>query len=263
MTTPLEEALYSGTSLPEVLDIYSKLLREDGSFTSLLHSNKLTEYKNIINVSSYYATLRKIFDKFYTILDKELPQLRFRIAGRRKSFISVEQKIRDKLENNESLDLIRDLMGVRIILLNGDITLCYTVLEKLIQCCLKEGFTICEVSNSSDKNSFNSSLLNEFYYGIKDYIKNPKESGYQSLHATFRNINGFCFEVQVRTFNMHCNAVNGNAKHTDYRNSKYKEIKFDRSKIIIPGYSVCSNGAIMDLVGLEHALEVFQRNKSF
>ena len=62
---------------------------------------------------------------------------------------------------------------------------------------------------------------------------------------------------------MHCAAVNGVANHSDYKSTKYKTLEFDRSKIIIPGYSLCPNGDIMDLVGLEHALEIIQRNKSF
>lgn len=265
MTTPFNEALYSGNSIPQVLEFYSEFLRQEGSNESLLHANKILDYKNIINTRSH-STLRKIFDKFYSLLNKDLPDLRFRIAGRRKSLISVEQKIQRNLELNKSLDLIRDMLGVRIILLNGNTDLCYTVLEKLIQCCLEDGFTICEEnSHNSAKEVFQetSSILSQFYYGITDYISEPKQSGYQSLHATFRNASGFCFEVQVRTFEMHCNAVNGSASHLLYKDSKYKKIEFDRSKINIPGYSVCKNGEIMDLIGLEHSLEVVQRNKSF
>lgn len=265
VTTPFEKALYSQDSIPKVIEVYSNMLRQEGSNQSLLHANKILEYKNIISTRSH-ATLRKVFDNFYTLLNRELPDLRFRISGRRKSLISVEQKIQRNLELNKSLDLIRDMLGVRIILLNGTSELCYTVLEKLIQCCLEDGFTICEEnSHNSEKETLqnHSLVLSTFNYGITDYISVPKETGYQSLHATFRNSSGFCFEVQVRTFGMHCAAVNGVANHSDYKNTKYKTLEFDRSKIIIPGYSLCPNGDIMDLVGLEHALEIIQRNKSF
>lgn len=265
MTTPFQEALYTQDSIPGVLEEYSYLLRQENSIQSLLHANKLTEYKNIISSRSH-ATLRKIFDNFYTFLSRDLPDLRFRIAGRRKSLISIEQKIQRNLNLNKSLDLIRDMLGVRIILLNGTSDLCYTVLEKLITYCLEAGFTICEVtSHNSDKETLHpkSPLLSTFNYGIMDYISTPKASGYQSLHATFRNSSGFYFEVQVRTFEMHCNAVSGVANHLDYKNSKYETLEFDRNKINIPGYSLCPNGDIMDLIGLELALEVIQRNKSF
>ena len=265
VTTPFEEALYTQDSIPGVLDAYSNMLRQEGSNQSLLHANKILEYRSIIN-SRNYTTLRKIFDKFYSILNRELPHLRFRIAGRRKSLISVEQKIRRNLELNNSLDLIRDMLGVRIILLNSDIKSCYTVLEKLIQCCLEEGFTICEeTSHSSEKGVLllNSEILSQFHYGITDYIQVPKEeTGYQSLHATFRNSSGFCFEVQVRTFDMHFNAIHGSAGHTIYKSVKYKPISFDRSKVHIPGYRFY-NDIVMDLVGLEYAVEIMQRNKSF
>ena len=262
--TLFEEALYSNDSIPDVLEAYSDKLRNVGGNRNLLHANKVLEYKDIISTRSH-ATLRKIFDKFYTILNRDMPHLRFRIAGRRKSLISVEQKIQRNLDLNKSLDLIRDMLGVRIILLNGNPEDCYAVLEKLISCCITEGFTICEENSHNSEEKFlqeKSPMLGHFYYGITDYIGFPKESGYQSLHATFRT-SSFCFEVQVRTFDMHCNTINGSANHAAYKNLKYESLEFDRSRIKIPGYSTFPDGSIMDLVGLEHALEIIQRNKSF
>lgn len=263
--TLFEEALYSEDSIPRVLETYATMLRNEGGNRDLLHANKILEYRNIISTRAH-GTLRKIFDNFYNVLSKEMPYLRFRIAGRRKSLISVEQKVQRNIKLNKSLDLIRDMLGVRIILLNGSTEDCYAVLEKLISCCISDGFTICEENSHNSEEKVlqeKSPVLSLFHYGITDYIGDPKESGYQSLHATFRNSSGFCFEVQVRTFNMHCNAINGSAKHSEYRKLKYEELEFDRSKIKIPGYSCLSDGTVMDLVGLEHALEVFQRNKSF
>lgn len=264
--TTFEEALYSNDSIPDVLDAYAGMLRTQGGNRNFLHATKILEYKGIINARSH-TELRRIFDKFYNLLLKETPELRFRLAGRRKSLISIEQKIRRNLGLNKSLDLIRDMLGVRIILLNGNPEDCYTVLEKLISCCITEGFTICEENSHNSEESLLSSkspILGHFYYGITDYIGDPKESGYQSLHATFRNSSGFCFEVQVRTFDMHCNSINGTANHNDYKESKYEVLKFDRSKIQIPGYYSSSDGSsIIDLIGLENSLEVLQRNKSF
>ncbi len=263
--SPFEQSLYESDSIPTALQGYAELLQQSGDNKSLLHATKILEYKNIINSKSN-STLRKIFDNFYNILSKEFPNLRFRISGRRKSYVSIEQKIQRNLKLNKSLDLIRDMLGVRIILLNGKPKDCYLVLERLISVCLADGFTICEEnSHNTDKNSLNSKsrILSQFYYGITDYIASPKENGYQSLHATFRNSTGFCFEVQVRTFDMHVNADCGSSGHSTYKKAKYDSLEFNRCKIKIPGYSITPSGSIIDLIGLELALEVIQRNKSY
>ena len=53
----------------------------------------------------------------------------------------------------------------------------------------------------------------------KDYIKNPKDTGYQSLHFTI-NIVGALTEVQIRTGVMHENAEHGSANHDEvYKNT--------------------------------------------
>ena len=108
-----------------------------------------------------------------------------------------------------------------------------------------------------------SPFLGEFYYGITDYVGNPKQNGYQSIHATFRNDFGRCFEVQVRSFDMHVNAAFGSSNHEDYKTGKYSPIVFDRNKVNMFGYKPLSNGNVIDLIGLEYALELLQRNKTF
>lgn len=263
--TPFEQSLYESDSIPNALKMYAGLLQQSKDNESLLHATKLLEYKNIINSKSH-STLRKFFNNFYRLICSKFPELRFRISGRRKSYVSVEQKIQRNLNLSKSLDLIRDLLGVRIILLNGNPDDCYMVLKELISLCFSSGFTICEEnSHHSDKEVLNckSQGLGQFYYGITDYITSPKDNGYQSLHATFRNSNGFCFEVQIRTFYMHFNANIGSSNHSSYKKAKYDTLQFDRTKIKMPGYAVSSNGDIMDLIGLERAIEIIQRNKSY
>jgi len=262
MTTLFEQALYDkkSTSILDFLALYEESLRKTGDLKDLAHATKLAEYRNIISNKSHNA-LRRIFDGFYNILTREFPDLSFRIAGRRKSFISVEQKILRNLERNESLDLIRDLLGVRIVLFDNNPKNCYQVMELFIQYCLEQGFTVCEETlENSHFEGFH--LLNQFHYGITDYIANEKGNGYKSLHAVFRNSSGFCFEVQIRTFEMHVDAAIGKAAHDEYKKNKYPQLKFDREKIKLPGYQAIPEGVI-DLIGLEYSVEVLQRNKNF
>ena len=70
-----------------------------------------------------------------------------------------------------------------------------------------------------------SDLLSEsvqFY--VKDYIANPKKSGYRSLHLTFfDNVSRCQFEIQLRTKTMDDFAEIGVGDHETYENEQKSE----------------------------------------
>lgn len=258
---------------------YESQLKATGDIADLAHSTKIAEYRKMITNKRYLDRLRANFNAIYSLLDKNFPEIRFVIEGRRKSLISTEKKIQKLLSENKSLDLLRDLFAFRILIFGDNdkqlIQDCYAIALKVIAHHIENGLTLCEADVPSGTGFDSASHPNviipkksgippRFQYGVKDYIKNPKTNGYQSLHLTFRSTTGEFFEVQIRTFSMHLHAESGEANHKGYKEKKYPiALNFDRSKINIPGYGVSAQGELFDFVGLEKGLEILSRHKTY
>jgi hypothetical protein len=83
---------------------------------------------------------------------------------------------------------------------------------------------------------------------VKDYIKNPRLNGYQSLHFSLlvacysETLSGFHVEFQLRDTNMHQNAEVGSASHIKYKDETDALIRNvfhfdDCSKLKLPGFT--------------------------
>lgn len=277
-----EQALYDSksTSIPIVLEKYEKLLLNRGDEQSILHANRLRQYRSEITNQAYFEELRKNFDDLYSLISQsnEFGHLTFSIDGRIKSVISTDKKIQKNLNENRSLDSLRDTTAFRIMLFGANspslVQSCYAVMNSVIKH-MNSQYTLCEAAQLTDIAvepdhskiiiPKKSGIDAKYSFGVKDYILHPKKNLYQSLHVVFRRpYGGECFEIQVRTYDMHVLAESGNAKHSVYKKKKYSNtIDLDRSRIHIPGYGVSPEGELFDFIGLERGLQILKIQKTF
>ncbi len=133
-------------------------------------------------------TVNLMMDEVKEILTEH--NITFEMKGRSKSIYSIYNKLNKGKKFNE----LYDLLAMRIIVNTKQE--CYLVLG-LIHAKYKP-------------------MPKRF----KDYIAMPKPNMYQSLHTTVFGIDGYLFEIQIRTHEMDAVAENGVASHWAYKEHK-------------------------------------------
>lgn len=273
----LQGVLESKETLDEAWAFYVKLLRANPSISNSLYANKLEEFRHMLAPTK----LRELGKEFYEVKEhlRKLSKkydVKMRLTRRQKDFIGLNEKIRLYIINNKPMDTIRDFLGFRVTLCTGQgdtketIKLCYEVLNELMQYFIMNGSLLTEAEpilegecEESIKEKLiipsESLVIPGFEDNVKDYIRNPKANGYQSLHCVVRKTDGPLFEIQIRTMAMEYRAEFGSASHLPYKINKYvgAGIKLDLSKIKIKGFQASGDGQICDLVGLVNSVDPF------
>ena len=140
-------------------------------------------------IKKSHRKLDKVRQEITTRLNDE--KIEFEMDGRVKSVYSLFKKL-DRVDGD--IELIHDLIALRIVV--DDLSTCYLVLGVLHE------------------------LYTPLFDRIKDYVAQPKQNGYQSLHTTVQTNAGQIVEFQVRTREMHEYAERGLAASFHYNEQK-------------------------------------------
>lgn len=231
--------LYQGENVPDILGRYAQHLLNEGSEIEQLKAERIFDFRSQIIDRGFLGRIRNLFYGLYDEIDQKLPELSFKLIGRRKSLFSAINKLEElestldpgKLEEyieDNPFKSVVDFFAFRIIIFD-DINEGSEYLEALSD-------VITLVKNFFKRN--NVRLIK-----VKNYIKLPKENGYKSYHMILRDqVTGHRFEIQIRTITMHEEAENGNANWLMYKNESYasqlQETSeyLDLSKIQLKGF---------------------------
>ncbi len=150
------------------------------------------------------ASRDKYIADFIEPIKKSIDELNLKtqIKGRPKSIHSIWNKMK---KQGVGIDKIYDLFAVRVILTDN-----FDNVQQEKAACWNVYSKITDVWVPNPKR-------------LRDWVSNPKSSGYESLHATVIGPEGKWVEVQIRTKRMDEIAEKGSAAHW-----KYKEVKENR-----------------------------------
>ncbi len=188
----------------ETLDIYAPLAHrlgiweikwqlEDMAFRQL----NPEDYRAISQrLNAKRAAREEYIDDAITTLQNQLEAagISSEISGRPKHIYSIHNKIDKYARQNKTVDDIHDLFALRVLV--NTVQDCYGALG---------------VVHAKWR-----PVPGEF----DDYIANPKDNMYQSIHTTVIGESGHPVEVQIRTYEMHRLAEYGVAAHWLYKEGK-------------------------------------------
>lgn len=196
----------------ETLDIYAPLAHRLGIWEVKWQLEDLAfqqlnpeSYKSISTMLNTKRAEREDYVwKVQGILQGELETagIRAEVTGRPKHIYSIHKKTLKYAEMTKSMDDIYDLFALRVLV--DDLAGCYAALGVV-------------------HNKWRP-LPGQF----DDYIANPKDNLYQSIHTTVLCEDGNSVEVQIRTHDMHNVSEYGVAAHWLYKEGRAKDAQFDQ-----------------------------------
>ncbi|MBM4406480.1 MAG: bifunctional (p)ppGpp synthetase/guanosine-3',5'-bis(diphosphate) 3'-pyrophosphohydrolase [Chloroflexi bacterium] len=195
----------------ETLDVYAPLAHRLGIASLKWQLEDLAfqvldgeKYEEIARMLAQTRSQREDFIRqVKEMLAKELDRasIKAEVSGRAKHIYSIHQKMERYAAQGKDFNRIYDLFALRVIV--DDIATCYQVLGMV------------------------HSLWRPIPGEFDDYIANPRENMYQSLHTAVWGPQMTPFEIQIRTFRMHDVAEYGVAAHWRYKEGGHGDGRFE------------------------------------
>ncbi len=195
----------------ETLDIYSPLAHRLGIWEIKWRLDDLAfrhlDEAGYREISKMLATKRTEREAYVEgVAARLLEELRpynvtAEVVGRPKGIYSIHRKIKKYADQGKELSDIYDLYALRVLVKTQED--CYKALGVVHQ------------------------LWHPIPGQFDDYIANPKQNRYQSLHTTVICEGGSPLEVQIRTYDMHQIAEYGVAAHWQYKDGKASDPRFE------------------------------------
>lgn len=279
MQKDITDFIYEYSSFEEILGNYITYLRNKKDIDSIQHAMKLTEYQNIRLNKNLINHIKEVVFDIDKLIKKNYPKLQCEIQLRVKSLRHSEEKIKRNILLGRSID-IKDFIGIRVIFFNDNtlknIFKCYEVIASIIESIMSKSCLLCQAEDLVDTDNFDNSMFPDiivplkkdietipnilkYSFGFKDYILNPKNNGYQSVHVVFKTEDGNFFEIQFRNIYMHQLAECSVFSHDVYKKTKYKNIdlNIDPFKIHTKHYhSDINSGKYCDYDGILEPLQL-------
>lgn len=123
------------------------------------------------------------------------------VGGRPKHIYSIYNKIQRYAAMGRTFGDIHDLFAIRVLV--NTVPDCYKVLGII------------------------HNLWHPITEEFNDYIANPKDNGYQSLHTTVITGGSTPLEIQIRTYEMHRTSEYGVAAHWRYKEGSKQDLHFE------------------------------------
>ena len=196
----------------ETLEIYAPLAHRLGIWEVKWQLEDLAfrylDPQKYREVAKLVAARREAREKFIADTTKTLQQelqnagIKAKVFGRPKHIYSIYHKINRYAAQGKDFSDIHDLLALRVLV--DTIPDCYKALGVI------------------------HNLWHPLPEEFSDFIANPKENGYQSLHTTVISQETTPLEIQIRTHEMHKVADYGVAAHWRYKEDSGKaDLEFD------------------------------------